>query len=192
MGRQHGEQAAPLIAGYLAWIEKNTGIDRDELGRRARAFEPFIDAINPLLLDEVRGLAEGAAIAYDHALLCQARGEAARAPLPEGCTAFALTGAATHRGRTLAGQNQDLPPEFSDLGIVLHLKPDDGRPRADGLPRHLLGFIFKAESANLSKLLSALAQPPAALYSHLELFLNPAPIPLRHLAGQEGGSLSRV
>lgn len=130
MGRQHGEQAAPLIAGYLAWIEKTTGKDRDELGRRARAFEPFIDAINPLLLDEVRGLAEGAAISYDHALLCQARGEAARAPLPEGCTAFALTGAATHRGRTLAGQNQDLPPEFSDLGIVLHLKPSDGRPRA--------------------------------------------------------------
>ena len=130
MGRQHGEQAAPLIDGYLAWIEKTTGKDRDELGRRARAFEPFIDAINPLLLDEVRGLAEGAAIAYDHALLCQARGEAARALLPEGCTAFALTGAATRRGRTLAGQNQDLPPEFSDLGIVLHLKPSDGRPRA--------------------------------------------------------------
>ena len=130
MGRQHGEQAAPLIDGYLAWIEKPPGKDRDELGRRARAFAPFIDAINPLLLDEVRGLAEGAAIAYDHALLCQARGEAARAPLPEGCTAFALTGAATHRGRTLAGQNQDLPPEFSDLGIVLHLKPSDGRPRA--------------------------------------------------------------
>ena len=130
MGRQHGEQAAPLIDGYLAWIERTTGKDRDELGRRARAFEPFIDAINPLLLDEVRGLAEGAAIAYDHALLCQARGEASRAPLPEGCTAFALTGAATRRGRTLAGQNQDLPPEFSDLGIVLHLKPSDGRPRA--------------------------------------------------------------
>ena len=129
MGRQHGEQAAALISRYLTWIEKTTGKDRDELGRRALSFEPFIDALNPLLLDEVRGLAEGAAIAYEHALLCQARGEAASAPL-EGCTAFALKATATCHGQTLAGQNQDLPPEFSDIGIVLHLKPSDGRPRA--------------------------------------------------------------
>ena len=112
MGRQHGEQAAPLIAGYLAWIEKTTGKDRDELGRRARAFEPFIDAINPLLLDEVRGLAEGAAISYDHALLCQARGEAARAPLPEGCTAFALTGAATLRATPWPDRTRTCLPNF--------------------------------------------------------------------------------
>ena len=129
MGRQHGEQAAALITRYLASIEKSTGKDRDELGARARAFEPFIDTLNPLLLDEIRGLAEGAAIPYEHALLCQARGEAVKAPL-EGCTAFALTGMATAAGQPLAGQNQDLPPEFADLGIVLHLRPDDGRPRA--------------------------------------------------------------
>ena len=129
MGRQHGEQAAALITRYLAWIEKSTGKNRDELGARTRAFEPFIDTLNPLLLDEVRGLAEGAAIPYEHALLCQARGEAVKAPL-EGCTAFALNATATRHGQTLAGQNQDLPPEFSDIGIVLHLKPSDGRPRA--------------------------------------------------------------
>jgi len=129
MGRQHGEQAAALIRHYLTWIEKSTGKERDELGRRARSFEPFINALNPQLLDEIHGLGEGAAIPYEHALLCQARGEAASAPL-EGCTAFALKGAATSQGQTLAGQNQDLPPEFSDIGIVLHLKPSDGRPRA--------------------------------------------------------------
>ena len=56
MGRQHGEQAAALITRYLAWIEKSTGKDRDELGARARAFEPFIDTLNPLLLDEIRWL----------------------------------------------------------------------------------------------------------------------------------------
>ena len=98
MGRLHGEQAAALITRYLASIEKSTGKDRDELGARARAFEPFIDTLNPLLLDEVRGLAEGAAIPYEHALLCQARGEAVKAPL-EGCTAFALNATATRHGQ---------------------------------------------------------------------------------------------
>lgn len=130
MGYQHGEQAAPLIERYLRWIEKSTQSDRDQLGHRARAFLPFIERLNPALLEEVRGLSAGADISFEHALLCQTRGEAAQAPITEGCTAFALRGTATSHGQTLAGQNQDLPPEFSDLGIVLHIKPADQRPRA--------------------------------------------------------------
>ncbi len=130
MGIQHGEQAAALIEGYLRWIEKSTGVDRDALGHRARAFIPYIERLNARLLDEVRGLAEGAAIPFEHALLCQVRGEATHAPHSEGCTAFAVTRSATANGHALAGQNQDLPPEFSDLGIVLHIQPTDGRPRA--------------------------------------------------------------
>ena len=130
MGIQHGEQAAPLIEGYLRWIEKSTGKERDELGQRARAFLPYIDRLNPLIIEEVGGLAEGAAIPFEHALLCQVRGEATSTPLTEGCTAFALTRSATRDGSALAGQNQDLPPEFADIGIVLHIQPTDGRPRA--------------------------------------------------------------
>ncbi|MFH1571122.1 MAG: C45 family peptidase, partial [Gemmatimonadota bacterium] len=129
MGYQHGAQAAPLIERYLRWIEKLTGRDRIELGSRARAFLPYIEDLNPLLLDEVRGLADGAGLTFEEALLCQVRGEAANAPA-EGCTAFACTGPATRDGRPLAGQNQDLQPEFADVGIVLHLEPGDGRPRA--------------------------------------------------------------
>ena len=129
MGIQHGEQAALLIERYLRWIEKSTGLDRDALGQRARAFLPFIESLNPLLLNEIRGIAEGASISFEHALLCQVRGEAIHAPLSDGCTAFALTRSATVDGHALAGQNQDLPLEFSDLGIVLHIEPTDGRPR---------------------------------------------------------------
>ena len=54
-----------------------------------------------------------------------------QSPRPdEGCTAFAFTGSATADGRPLAGQNQDLEPEFEDLAILLRVKPNDGRPRA--------------------------------------------------------------
>lgn len=129
MGYQHGQQAAPLIRNYLRWIEKSTGKDREELGRNALAFQPFIQRLSPAFLEEVRGLAAGAGLSYEEALLCQVRGEAVHAR-PAGCTAFALTASATATGQPLAGQNQDLSPEFSDLGIVLHLKPTDGRPRA--------------------------------------------------------------
>ena len=129
MGRQHGAQAAPLIQKYILWIEKSTGKSRRQLGRQALEFAPFIRSLSPTLLEEVEGLAAGAQISYEEAMLCQTRGAAASVQ-GEGCTAFALTGTATAAAQPLAGQNQDLPPEFADLGIVLHLKPDDGRPRA--------------------------------------------------------------
>lgn len=128
MGRAHGEQARPLVDRYLALVEGLAKLDRDTLGRRARWFAPLIDDFSPAYLEEVRGLAEGAAIPFDHALLCQVRLEAVR--LTEGCSAFALAGPATASGRPLAGQNQDLEPEFAACGIVLRLRPTDGRPRA--------------------------------------------------------------
>lgn len=128
MGRGHGEQARPLIDRYLETIETLAKLDRDTLGRQARWFLPLVERFSPAYVEEVRGLAEGAAIPFDHALLCQVRLEAVR--VTEGCSAFALAGAATADGRPLAGQNQDLEPDFESFGIVLRLRPSDGRPRA--------------------------------------------------------------
>jgi len=129
MGYQHGQQAGDLIHKYLTFIERLTKKSREELCKNARAFQPLIEKISPALIEEIKGLAKGADITFDEALLCQARGEAARVP-PEGCTAFAFTGSATADGHALAGQNQDLAPEYGDVAILLHLRPTDGRPRA--------------------------------------------------------------
>lgn len=128
MGRAHGEQAKTLVDRTLATIESLAGLDRDTLGRQARWFLPVIERFSPAYMEEVRGLAEGAGIPFDHALLCQVRLEAVR--VTEGCSAFALTGEATAGGRPLAGQNQDLEPDFESCGIILRIHPDDGRPRA--------------------------------------------------------------
>src|SRR5436309_2770944 len=62
-------------------------------------------------------------------MLCQARAEASHSG-EGGCTAFALTGKATADGKPLAGQNQDLEPEYSDVAILLRVRPTDGRPAA--------------------------------------------------------------
>jgi predicted choloylglycine hydrolase len=92
------------------------------------AFLPLMERLSPAYVQEVHGLAEGARISFDEAVLCQARLEAAHSR-DGGCSAYALTGEATADHHTLAGQNQDLPPEYADVAIVLHLKPNDGRPR---------------------------------------------------------------
>jgi isopenicillin-N N-acyltransferase-like protein len=129
LGYQHGAQAANLIERYLLWTERLTGQSRDVLCQRAAAFLPYMERLSPAFVTEVRGLAAGAGISFEEALLCQARAEAGRVP-DGGCTAFALKGAATADGSLLVGQNQDLETEYADVAILLKVKPNDGRPRA--------------------------------------------------------------
>lgn len=79
LGYQHGAQAANLIERYLLWIERLTGLTREVLCRRAVAFLPYMERLSTKFVTEVRGLAAGAGISFEEALLCQARHEA---PLP--------------------------------------------------------------------------------------------------------------
>ncbi len=158
MGYQHGAQAKELVHRYLLWIDKLTGRPRDELCRNAREFLPRIEALSPALVEEIRGLAEGADISLEEALLCQARAEATRRGPDEGCSAFAVTGAATADGNALAGQNQDLQPEYSDVAILLHLKPTDGRPR-------VLLFTFAGQLGYAGMNSTGLAHFANALYN---------------------------
>ncbi len=125
LGYQHGAQVPHLVERYLRWIEKMTGKSRDVLAANARAFVPTYERFSPVYVREVHGLAEGAGISFEEAMVCQLRGASAG-----GCTAFAVTRSATTNGKPLAGQNQDLPSEFADMDIVLHIVPTDGRPRA--------------------------------------------------------------
>ena len=41
-----------------------------------------------------------------------------------------LKGKATKDGKPLAGQNQDLEPEYANVAILLKVRPNDGRPGA--------------------------------------------------------------
>ena len=129
MGRQHGEKAGALVKKYLVWIERITGEPRDRLCRNAMSFLPAMERLSPKLVEEIRGLADGAGISFPEAVLCQARAEASHS-WDGGCTAFALRGEATAGGMVLAGQNQDLEPEYADVAILLRVRPNDGRPRA--------------------------------------------------------------
>lgn len=129
MGYQHGAQAAGLISRYLLWIEKLAGQPRDKLCQQALVFLPALKSLSPALVAEIEGLASGAGLSFEEALLCQVRGEVGQVS-EGGCTAFALKGSATANGRALAGQNQDLEPEYSELAILLRVKPNDGRPAA--------------------------------------------------------------
>ncbi|MBM4435982.1 MAG: hypothetical protein FJ029_01840, partial [Actinobacteria bacterium] len=91
LGRQHGEQAAGMIHRYLGWIERLTAQPAGTLRDNALRFLPYLQRLSPRFVAEVRGLADGAKIAFADALLCQARAEAAQT-WDGGCTAGSWPG----------------------------------------------------------------------------------------------------
>ena len=73
MGAQHGEKGKPQIDLFLDLLIGNR--DRAALLSRTDTFAPLFEKYVPDLGEEIRGLAEGAKISFQEALLLQIRGE---------------------------------------------------------------------------------------------------------------------
>ncbi|MSS71586.1 MAG: hypothetical protein EXS64_08860 [Candidatus Latescibacteria bacterium] len=128
MGRQHGEIAGERVRRFIDLLLNGAKVSLEEGGRRAMRFLPLFERFSPGLVEEVRGLADGAKVSFEEALLLQVRGEIAGVT-PEGCTAFALSREVTRTGQVIAGQNSDMGREIEAVGIVLCVEPEDG-PKA--------------------------------------------------------------
>jgi isopenicillin-N N-acyltransferase-like protein len=134
-GRQYGRLAADRIATSLrvymaAWTAGDGGdAARTALLARARAFEPVIGDRYPELLEEMRGIAEGAGRALEEIVALNARTEllygATPGGAPDGCTGAALLPERTG-GRVIIGQNWDWRPACREAAIVLRVTPDRG------------------------------------------------------------------
>jgi isopenicillin-N N-acyltransferase-like protein len=113
-GRQYGEQArdqvAVSIAFYREEFEAKSGLPWSEVCERAPHWLPHIEAFTPELVEEVRGIAEGAGARFEEILALNGRGELRKGDpfeRPEGCTSFSLLGTATGDGHVYCGQNWD-------------------------------------------------------------------------------------
>lgn len=138
-GRAYGEQAqrVPLsIAAYAKVFEHYAGWDWPKVTAEARNFERAIADYEPRYLEEMRGLAEGAGVAYEDVLALNVRTEvmfAAKArqakremgQLGE-CSAFAVLPGASVQGHTLVGQNWDWLLHSFDTVVVLEVRQDEG------------------------------------------------------------------
>ena len=126
LGRQHGEQAAAQIRGYLDFLAESLRLSREQLRQRAIRFQPlfgnFGSELSEDFLTEVAGLAEGANVTFADALALQFRGELAQ--VSDGaCTTFAIGPLGTAAQTTFIGQTSDNPPELEHFGYVLKLRP---------------------------------------------------------------------
>jgi isopenicillin-N N-acyltransferase-like protein len=123
LGRQHGEQCRDQILGFLDYLSRTLKLSTAELEARAMRFLPLFERHCPHLVQEIEGLAEGAAIRLSQALVPQIRGELAQ--VTDGaCTSFVIAARATAAAGVLIGQNCDMEPEYGEFGYVLRLEPD--------------------------------------------------------------------
>jgi len=122
LGRQHGEQARTQVRGFLNYLAHLLRLSRERLRSRAQRFLPLFEQHCPHLVDEIRGLAEGAGVPLAEALAVQVRGELGQVQ-DEACTTFVIAPRGTASGQALIGQNSDVEPELEEFAYVLRLEP---------------------------------------------------------------------
>ncbi|MFJ5264905.1 C45 family autoproteolytic acyltransferase/hydrolase [Streptomyces sp. NPDC088387] len=143
LGQQHGAARAARLRAFLddglARLNHllDTPVSLDSLEPILMAFRSEIEAGVPALAEEIRGLADGAGITQDEALLLQVRreilGYRSTRRRPEGdCTTYARVAAGDH---TTLAQTVDLNGDLDDQTGFLSI-------RRDGSPRDVLMLSF--------------------------------------------------
>ncbi len=137
-GRQYGAQAADRvqrsIAAYAGVFAHYAQWDWSRVTEEARRFVPAIEDFGPAYLEEIRGIADGAGVAFDDVMAinvrtevmyaAKARNAAAMLPRTLECTSFAAVPA---DGRpVLVGQNWDWKTHAFETTVVVESEPDDG------------------------------------------------------------------
>ncbi len=130
LGRGQGELLREAIHRQLEdaldAARRQGGLSREEALAWAEAQVPRIEAIGGTSWsDELRGLADGAAISLAAAAALQVRPGIGF--MPEDCTSLGVAGDASATGLPLGAQNRDLVPAYRSRMVVLLLRPQ-GRP----------------------------------------------------------------
>jgi isopenicillin-N N-acyltransferase like protein len=130
LGFQHGKKAKEAIKKnvifYLDHWKYFAGVSKEQIFQDAKKYIPYIQMFDPELIEELKGLADGAGRQFEEILALNSRWELnyaynkwanPKASVPAECTAFALTPGATTNKHTLIGQNWDYNP-YDSLLIV--------------------------------------------------------------------------
>lgn len=135
IGRQYGEACTDAIALHL-----NLAVERLSTGSKVSkaaalgataTYREFVVEHARFLDEEIQGVAEGAGLSLAEAYLLQLRAELMQPATPHHgageCTTYAVLPETAADGATsMIGQNADLPAFYGQLGVVIHVAPDDG------------------------------------------------------------------
>ena len=136
IGRAHGslgkKEVLNSIKTYKNMFQTYGSLDWSTAKKRSRQYIKPIQDFDLDLMEEIRGVADGASVSLEDILALNARSEVimmkSTPMLPEdGCTAFAITPAASRQGHTLLAQNWDWKKEQIDSILVLKIT-QPGKP----------------------------------------------------------------
>ena len=162
LGRQHGEQAIRHIGAHIELMRAQQRMSKEQLRRRAARFQPMFERYCPHLLEEMRGLGEGAGVTFEEAMACNIRGELHFAPA-EGCTAYAIQDRGTALREMIIGQNSDMGSEVIQLAYVLRLQPQNKPEVLTYTFGGMLGY-HGFNSAGVAKFENALSGGPPSRF----------------------------
>jgi isopenicillin-N N-acyltransferase-like protein len=129
-GREYGEAARDQIQRSIAYyreaFERSAGLEWSEVCTRATAWIPLIEDYLPGILEEVRGIGEGAGVSFEEVLTLNARGELSHTnpfdPDPEeGCSSYSMLPEATGDGHVYCGQNWDWRADVAGTVVALRI-----------------------------------------------------------------------
>lgn len=123
-GEQYGQKAKERILKcidlYSSMFEANAHLDWEKAKELAKQFEPAIKNYFPELIEEMRGIAQGAGLTYEDILALNCRSEIMFA-LPDGCTAISYPPEATINGHTVLTQTWDWLGEARPCTVVVEI-----------------------------------------------------------------------
>lgn len=130
MGVQYGAQAVSQIHGgiadYKTLFAQTSTMSWAEICQYAVSYTPIVKAAYPELIDEVRGIADGAGVSFAEVMVLNTRYEITKFPKPHECTSFALLPEATAGGKAYVGQNWDYRVGIIDNIVIIHYTMPDG------------------------------------------------------------------
>ncbi|MGD0175366.1 MAG: C45 family peptidase [Candidatus Bathyarchaeia archaeon] len=129
LGYVHGEQCSALIRrlfeNVCTMARSDRSIEKDRLLSLSRKYLPILQKYAPDLVEETRGIADGAEVPHEQVIVLNVLWELVESK-PESCTTFAISDGRMSDGDTLVAQNFDLNASFQEYGVLLELSLQSG------------------------------------------------------------------
>ena len=126
-GNSQQERVQHTVNAYMRIFESFAGLDRRPVFEQAERFMPVIASFAPHLLEEIRGIAEGAQCDAREIIAINARTELMYGITnrPE-CTSIAISGSASADGHIRVAQNWDWHPSLVGTLVLWLVKRNNG------------------------------------------------------------------
>jgi isopenicillin-N N-acyltransferase like protein len=164
VGFQHGTRCREMIQEnvhlYFQLFKHYAALDRSQAISLARRFVTVLLDFDPAILEEIRGIAEGAGLEFEEVLALNCRTELmypAKSATGE-CTSLAVLPEAAAGGEVLIGQNWDWKPHLKHSTVILDIE-QEGKPGVVTLTEAGIVGKIGLNSAGLGACLNILKSP---------------------------------